>query len=102
MPYVTRTISSVAEQTIGTERLEVIVVDDGSTDGTAAELDRLAGVHPGLLRVVRQENSGGPAAPRNAGLDLARGEFVFFLDADDHLGPEALERMVAMAEENGT
>ncbi|MFG2475304.1 glycosyltransferase [Streptomyces fagopyri] len=102
MPYVTRTISSVAEQTIGTERLEVIVVDDGSTDGTAAELDRLAEVHPGLLRVVRQENSGGPAAPRNAGLDLARGEFVFFLDADDHLGPEALERMVAMAEENGT
>ncbi|MDO0927982.1 glycosyltransferase family 2 protein [Streptomyces sp. TG1A-8] len=102
MPYLTRCIASVAEQTIGRDRLEVIVVDDGSTDGTAAELDRLDRLHPGLLRVFRQANSGGPSAPRNAGLDRATGEFVFFLDADDHLGPEALERMVAMAEDNGT
>lgn len=102
MPYLTRCITSVAEQTIGQDALQVIVVDDGSTDGTAKELDRLSGVHPGLLKVIRQENSGGPSAPRNKGLDQARGEFVFFLDADDHLGPESLERMVAMAEENGT
>ncbi|MGW3635838.1 glycosyltransferase [Streptomyces sp. NPDC005122] len=102
MPYVTRSVTSVAEQTIGQDALEVLAVDDGSTDGTGEELERLAGEFPGLVRVVHQENSGGPAAPRNAGLDLARGKFVFFLDADDHLGPEALERMVAMAEENGT
>jgi hypothetical protein len=102
MPYLTRCVDSVAEQSIGRESLELIVVNDGSTDGTAAELDRLAGVYPGLLHIVHQENSGGPSAPRNAGLDRARGEYVFFLDADDHLGPEALERMVAMAEANGT
>ncbi|MEV0633376.1 glycosyltransferase family 2 protein [Streptomyces sp. NPDC050619] len=102
MPYLTRCITSVAEQSIGRDALDVIVVDDGSTDGTARELDRLAALHPGLLRVIRQENSGGPAAPRNVGLDHARGTFVFFLDADDYLGPEALERMVAMAEANGT
>ncbi|MFJ7147445.1 glycosyltransferase [Streptomyces sp. NPDC100445] len=102
MPYLTRCVTSVAEQSIGRERLEIIVVDDGSTDGTAAELDRLAAVHPGLLRVFHQENSGGPSVPRNTGLDHATGTFVFFLDADDHLGPEALERMVATAEENGT
>lgn len=102
MPYVTRTISSIAEQSIGRENLEVIVVNDGSTDGTAVELERLAGEFPGLVRVVHQENSGGPAAPRNAGLDLARGEFVFLLDADDYLGPQALERMVDVAEKNGT
>ncbi|GGZ90510.1 hypothetical protein GCM10010389_31050 [Streptomyces echinoruber] len=102
MPYLTRCITSVAEQTIGRDALEVIAVDDGSTDGTAAELERLAKEYPGLLRVVRQENSGGPAAPRNKGLDLARGTYVFFLDADDYLGPEALERMVAAAEGNGT
>ncbi|MFF4017673.1 glycosyltransferase [Streptomyces sp. NPDC001843] len=102
MPYLTRCITSVAEQTIGRDRLEVIVVNDGSTDGTAAELERLSGVYPGLLRVIHQENSGGPSAPRNVGLEHARGEFVFFLDADDHLGPEALERMVRMAEDNGT
>ncbi|MGW2641352.1 glycosyltransferase family 2 protein [Streptomyces sp. NPDC001348] len=102
MPYLTRCITSVAEQTIGRDRLEVIVVDDGSTDGTGDELERLSGVYPGLLRVIRQENSGGPSAPRNVGLEHARGEFVFFLDADDHLGPEALDRMVRMAEDNGT
>ncbi|MEU9989428.1 glycosyltransferase family 2 protein [Streptomyces sp. NPDC048045] len=102
MPYLTRCVASVAEQTIGRDRLEVIVVDDGSTDGTTAELERLEGLYPGLLRVFHQANSGGPSAPRNAGLAHATGTFVFFLDADDHLGPEALARMVAMAEENGT
>lgn len=102
MPYLTRCISSVAEQSIGQEALEVIVVDDGSTDGTAEELVRLSGMPPGLMQVVHQENSGGPAAPRNTGLDLAQGRFVFFLDADDYLGPETLERMVSMAEKNGT
>ncbi|GGS77007.1 glycosyltransferase family 2 protein [Streptomyces cinerochromogenes] len=102
MPYLTQCITSVAEQSIGRDRIEVIVVDDGSTDGTAAELERLQGLYPTMLRVFRQENSGGPSAPRNAGLDHATGTFVFFLDADDSLGPEALERMVTMAEENGT
>ncbi|WP_409472244.1 glycosyltransferase family 2 protein [Streptomyces sp. HC307] len=102
MPYLTRCISSAAEQSIGRDALEIIVVNDGSTDGTAAELERLAGEYPGLLHVIHQANSGGPSVPRNVGLEHARGRFVFFLDADDHLGPEALERMVAMAEKNGT
>nr|WP_037887320.1 glycosyltransferase family 2 protein [Streptomyces viridochromogenes] len=102
MPYLTRCVTSVMEQTIGYDRIELIAVDDGSTDGTGAELDRLAQEFPGVMRVVHQANSGGPSAPRNAGLELARGRYVFFLDADDHLGPQALERMVAMADANGS
>ncbi|MFE6195560.1 glycosyltransferase [Streptomyces sp. NPDC057838] len=102
MPYLTRCITSVAEQSIGRDALEILAVDDGSTDGTGEELDRLAEEYPTLLRVFHQENSGGPSAPRNKGLDHARGTFVFFLDADDYLAPEALERMVAMAESNRT
>ncbi|MCF3106411.1 glycosyltransferase family 2 protein [Streptomyces roseoverticillatus] len=101
MPYVSRSVGSVLRQTLGADRIELIAVDDGSTDGTADELDRLAERVP-LMRVIHQPNSGGPAGPRNLGLDRATGRYVFFLDADDHLGPEALERMVAAADENGS
>ncbi|MFF8812744.1 glycosyltransferase family 2 protein [Streptomyces pactum] len=101
MPELTRCITSAMEQTLGLDRMEIIAIDDGSTDGTGAELDRLAAGCP-ALRVVHQPNSGGAGGPRNTGLDLARGDFVFFLDSDDYLGPDALRRMVAMADENGT
>ncbi|MBT2396968.1 glycosyltransferase family 2 protein [Streptomyces sp. ISL-100] len=102
MPYLTETLTSVVGQSIGRDRLEVIAVNDGSTDGTGKELERFAELYPGLFQVFHQENSGGPSAPRNAGLDQARGRYVFFLDADDYLGEEALERMFQMAEANGT
>ncbi|MCX6401918.1 MAG: glycosyltransferase family 2 protein [Propionibacteriales bacterium] len=102
MPYVLRTLESLVGQTIDLTRLEVVVVDDGSTDGTGEELDRWADAHPGLFRVVHQAASGGPATPRNVALDLVRGRYVYFLDADDHLGPEALERLVATADETGS
>ncbi|MEO3844421.1 glycosyltransferase family A protein [Streptomyces sp. B22F1] len=102
MPYLTRCVESVLGQSLPPEAVEIVAVDDGSTDGTGEELDRFARLHPGRVRVVHQENSGGPAAPRNAGIALARGRYVFFLDADDYLGPEALQRMSAMADENGS
>lgn len=57
---------------------------------------------PMQVTVIRQDNSGGPSGPRNVGLGKATGRYVFFLDADDRLGPEALERMVAMADRNAT
>ncbi|WP_116247383.1 glycosyltransferase family 2 protein [Nocardiopsis sp. FIRDI 009] len=98
---VTRCVESVERQTLGTDALECVVVDDGSTDGTGEELDGLAATRP-WLRVIHQDNSGGPAGPRNTGLDVARGRYVFFLDADDWLGEQALERMLAMATEHGS
>ncbi|GAA2623769.1 hypothetical protein GCM10010411_70020 [Actinomadura fulvescens] len=98
-----RALDSVFDQSLGpgTDAVEIIAVDDGSTDGSGAELDRMAARHP-RMTVVHQDNSGGPGAPRNVGLDRAAGEYVFFLDADDWLGPEALERMCGMADANGT
>jgi len=91
-----RCISSILGQSMAPESFEAIFVDDGSTDESAARLDALAAEHPNV-RVIHQENSGWPGKPRNVGIDVARGEYVFFMDHDDRLGPEALERMDAMA-----
>lgn len=102
MPYLVECLASVEAQTIGPARMEVIAVDDGSTDGTGECLEEFAARVSLPVTVIRQENSGGPSGPRNVGLDKAAGRYVFFLDADDRLGPEALERMVAMADKNGT
>jgi poly(ribitol-phosphate) beta-N-acetylglucosaminyltransferase len=99
MPYLTGCLESVVGQSIGIDRLEIIAVDDGSTDGGGAELDAWAERFPGTITVLHQENSGGPAGPSNRALDIATGRYVFFLGADDYLGAEALERLVATADE---
>ncbi|MFC4057658.1 glycosyltransferase family 2 protein [Planomonospora corallina] len=99
--YVGECLDSVVGQSLGLENLQVVAVDDGSTDGSYAVLDRYAEKYREIT-VVRRPNSGGPGGPRNTGLGLARGRYVFFLDSDDYLGPQALERMVAAAERNGS
>ncbi|MXG25908.1 glycosyltransferase family 2 protein [Streptomyces sp. YIM 132580] len=100
MPYLTECLNSLVGQSIGLDRLQVVAVDDGSTDDSGEELDRFAQLYPDTFTVVHQANSGGPAAPSNRALDLATGRFVYFIGSDDHLGEEALERMVACADAN--
>ncbi len=85
--YVERAIASILAQR--SRSFEVIVVDDGSTDGGA---DLIAGGQ--RVRVVRQENAG-PGAARNRGIAEARGEYIAFLDADDVWEPDYLEFAVA-------
>ncbi|MFD3522522.1 glycosyltransferase family 2 protein [Streptomyces sp. NPDC058653] len=102
MPYLTECLNSLVGQTIGRERLEVVAVNDGSTDSSGAELDRFAELYPDTVKVIHQENSGGPAAPSNRALEIATGRFVYFIGSDDYLGEEALERMVACADDNGS
>ncbi|MFC8080329.1 glycosyltransferase family 2 protein [Streptomyces sp. NPDC057307] len=102
MPYLIRCLESVEAQTLGAQRIELIAVDDGSTDGTGEYLEEFAARSSVPTRVVRQANSGGPSGPRNVGLGLARGRYVFFLDADDYFADDALENMMAMADRAGT
>jgi glycosyltransferase involved in cell wall biosynthesis len=94
-------LDSVVGQTIGLDQLEVVAVDHGSTDGSAELLDAYAARYPQVV-VVHAPHEGGPGRPRNLGLEHATGTYVFFLDADDYLGSEALARMVGMAERNHT
>lgn len=102
MPYLVDCLASVEAQTLDPARIEVIAVDDGSPDDTGEYLEEFAARTHLDVMVVRQDNSGGPSGPRNVGLGKATGRYVFFLDADDRLAPEALERMVAMGDRNGT
>jgi len=74
-------------------QVEVNVVDDGSTDDTEAVLQDLQSHHGKPLRIIRQENAGASAA-RNTGLDAAQGTYVQFLDSDDTLHPEKLQRQI--------
>jgi hypothetical protein len=74
--------------------LEVVIVDDGSTDDTVQVADRLAAEHPGTVRTLHVPNKG-PGLAREAGRLNARGEFLQYLDSDDVLLPEKLERQVA-------
>jgi poly(ribitol-phosphate) beta-N-acetylglucosaminyltransferase len=102
MPYLTECLDSLVNQTIGLDRMRIVAVDDGSADGSGAELDRYAARYPGAFTVIHQPNSGGPAGPCNRGLDVATGRYVFFVGADDYLGPDALRRLVDRADEWGS
>src|SRR5574337_57403 len=90
---VRRAVDSVLAQTF--TDFELLVVDDGSTDDTAAVLN----TYGDRLRIVSKPN-GGLSSARNAGIDAARGRYVAFLDADDGWLPEKLERQVALMDAN--
>jgi poly(ribitol-phosphate) beta-N-acetylglucosaminyltransferase len=93
-------LESLLGQTLPAGELELIFVDDGSTDGTPARLDELAARHE-HVRVQHIPNSGWPGKPRNLGIDMATGDYVFFADNDDWLGRDALERLHATAVQDG-
>lgn len=85
-PYLDAFIESLDAQHFDLRRVEVIAVNDGSTDGSLAKLEAWRQRAPDLVRIVSQEN-GGQASARNAGLALATGEWVTFPDPDDMLDP---------------
>jgi glycosyltransferase involved in cell wall biosynthesis len=88
VPYLGEAIESVLAQTY--EPVELVVVDDGSDDGTG----ELAQSYGSALRYV-QQSRGGIGSARNRGIEVAQGEFLAFLDADDRFVPTKLERQMA-------
>ena len=89
-PYVEEAIECVLRQSY--PQVELIVVDDGSTDGSTEILQRLATEHPERITLVYQ-NRAGPFAARNRALAHANGNYIAFLDADDTWHPDALHLM---------
>ena len=97
-PYLDACVGSVLAQTLAD--WELIAVDDASTDDSLAILRRHEQEDP-RVRVVAAPSHIGVSAARNAGLDAARGEFVYFLDSDDWIDPDYLEEMLRWAVQTG-
>ena len=92
-------VRSVLDQSLHT--CEVVIVNDASTDGTAAVADALAARHPGRVRAVHLPvNSGGCGRPRNVGITHVRGTYVMFLDSDDTLDRHACLNLFLAAEKH--
>ena len=90
--WLARCLDSLLFQGLDDNEYEIILVDDGSTDDSPAILARYAAEHP-QIRVFQQEN-GGPGKARNKGLEIARGEWIAFVDADDQLAGQALASLL--------
>lgn len=95
--YLPQCVDSILSQDYG--NLEVILIDDGSTDGSGEICDRYAALDS-RVRAIHQKN-GGAAAAKNAGLRLATGEYLAFADSDDYLEPGAYGFLMKVLLENG-
>ncbi len=95
MEYLPRCVDSLCAQTY--ENLEILLVDDGSTDGTSALCDGLA-KKDGRIRVFHKEN-GGSSSARNLGIAHSRGEYIGFVDSDDYVEPQMYEELYECIEQ---
>lgn len=96
--YLERCLDSIVGQTLSSSELEIICVDDGSTDASPDILNRYAATHPNL-HVINQKNAGSSIA-RNRGIEAATGDYIHFVDSDDTLSrPDALELLYERAKE---
>ena len=95
---IVETLDSIRRQTF--HAWEAVVVDDGSSDGTAAVIKRCAAEEPRIRLIVRDRAPKGANTCRNIGLAAARGKLVIFLDSDDLLAPHCLEQRTRVMREN--
>ncbi|MGC5167030.1 CDP-glycerol glycerophosphotransferase family protein [Luteimicrobium sp. DT211] len=97
--YLPEFLESLEAQDDGLDGVEIILVDDGATDGSGRIADEWAAQHPAHVRVIHQANAGQSAA-RNAGTRVARGEWVTYPDPDDTLGVNYFSKVRAFIREN--
>ena len=98
-PYLRQCVDSVLAQTF--TEFELILIDDGSTDGCGRICDEFSAEERDYpVIVVHQENRGLSAA-RNKGIDICRGDYILFVDGDDTIEPDMIEMLVSCSEESG-
>lgn len=95
-PYLKRAVDSIRNQTY--QNLEIILVDDGSKDQCGRICDDYAKADNRIV-VIHKEN-GGLSDARNAGLDIARGEYIMFVDSDDYIAPDCVETLLGCLKEH--
>ena len=90
--YLRTAIESVINQTIGFENIELIIVNDNSTDNSRRIIEEYSSKYDNIVDIHLEKNSGYPGKPRNVGIEIANAPYLIFLDADDEYLPEALKR----------
>ncbi|MBW4848942.1 glycosyltransferase [Bacillus safensis] len=100
--YVEECLESIIGQTMGFENIEVILVNDCSTDGTPAILDGYAERFKNIKVIHLKENCGAPGKPRNIGLQNAKGEYIIFADPDDCIPSDAYEKLYGVMKKNNS
>ena len=93
-------IDSLINQTIGNENLEIIMVNDCSTDGSDKIIDEYAEKYDCCIAIHHEKNSGAAYTPRNTGIDACIGDYIMFLDPDDRYTPDACEKLYNAAKNN--
>lgn len=96
--FISNTVKSVLNQTF--TDWEYLIIDDGSTDNTVALVNEFIKKDPRIKLLKTPKNSGGPATPKNIGVENSKGEYVAFLDHDDEWLPQKLEKQVKVFEES--
>lgn len=100
-PYLERMMDSLMEQTLGIHRLQVMFIDDRSTDNSLEIVKPYTDKYPNVEIYHLDKNTGGAHGPRNVGLLNARGEYLVFLDADDWYAPDGLKVLADLLDESG-
>lgn len=100
--YIERCLESVVKQTYN--NIECIIVDDASDDDSLVKCERLIAGYRGDVRfsIIHNDNNRGLSATRNVGVEIAKGEYLFFLDGDDVLMPDCIEKLVRPVKTDST
>lgn len=97
--FLDRCVKALLSQTIGTDQLELIFVNDASTDDTYSELCRWEQQYPELIMVINCEQNGRQGTARNIGLNYAGGHYIAYMDVDDYIESDMYEKMYDKAQE---